>query len=177
MSPDFTGLPPNKITTADPDTLLGQECELQDLDYSAYPVTQLSNTNVNYMRVRASGTVLANQHLIWVSGYEGLRVQAGGLADAPVGFAPPWTASIATGSHFQMIRKGLGKVITDGSGALAVGDVIVTAASGKVKIQVATTATGTLSQVQTNSRAGRMRVVLAATDGLAGRAYIDCTGN
>ena len=41
-----TGLAPNKITTLDPDTLLGQECELQDLDYSAYPNTPLTNKNV-----------------------------------------------------------------------------------------------------------------------------------
>ena len=172
-----TGLAPNKITTLDPDTLLGQECELQDLDYSAYPNTPLSNTNVKYMRVRASGTILANQHLIWVSGYEGLRVQTGGLAALPVGVAPPWTASIATGSHFLMIRQGMGKVITDGAGALAVGDVLVTAASGKVKIQEPTTATGTLATVQINSRVGRCRAALAATADLAGRAYIDCTEN
>ena len=177
MPSNVTGLPPNKITTADPDTLLGQVCELQDLDYSAYPPAPLSNSDVRYMRVRASGTVLANQALIWVSGYEGLRVQAAGLADAPVGFAPPWNATIATGNHFQMIRHGLCKVITDGAGALAVGDVIVTAASGKVKIQTATTASGTLAQVQVNSRAGRMRVALAATADLTGRAFIDCTGN
>lgn len=171
----------NKTTTADDDALLGEEYEVEDIDYSdtaqapAYP--KLSNSMIQVQRVRASETITAAQVVKWTAGYRGKRVSVCGDGEIPCGVATPYVSSIASGAHFLIIRKGPGKVESDGGASFAEGNIAVTAAAGQVNEQTAAPADETAVMVQVNSRVGRLMADVAAVAATKVRAWIDCSGN
>lgn len=171
----------NKTTTGDDDALLGEEYEVEDIDYSdtaqapSYP--KLSNSMIHVQRVRASETITAAQAVVWTAGYRGKRVSVAGDGDIPCGVMTPYVSTVASGTHFLIIRKGPGKVESAGGASFAEGNIAVTAAAGQVDEQTAAPADTTAAMVQVKSRVGRLMADVAAVAGTKVRAWIDCTSN
>lgn len=88
--------------------------------------------------------------------------------EIPDGIVDPHLASagVADGDCCLVIVGGPCEYITDGAGALAFNDVLVTSTAGKVVKQTAAPANTTAAMVQVNSVAGKCEETVAATDGL-----------
>lgn len=183
MPQQFGLLALNQTTTGDADIMLGQEYEVEDFDYSStyelpgYP--KLGQPLILVRRVRASETITNGQAVKWTASYEGLRVSVAGAGDIPVGIASNYLpgGTVASGSHFCIVRKGACTVVSDGGTTLAATDTIVTSTSGKIKKQTAAPADTTAAMVQVNSRVGRPLAAITNVDGTKGRAWVNCSGN
>lgn len=114
----------------------------------------------------------------WDSGTDeiGTTVVPAGDGDRPCGFASPYmpSAGAAAGEGFFIIVDGPAEAISDGGSTLAVTDIVVTAASGKVNKQTAAPADATAAVVQVNSVCGRPMESVAATDGATFRILVKC---
>lgn len=176
---NFNPLPLDQTNSSDPDSILGQECQVEDINLASRDFPRLSNYMITCVRVknRSGGTLAARTVVKWATGYFGTGVTTCGNGEVPCGVISPYVGAIASLAHVNMITYGPGQVITNGGGALAIGDYVGSAASGKVDIQTAAPASTTSAMVEVNSRVGRMLAALAATDALTGRAFINTRGN
>lgn len=172
----------NQSTTNDADIMLGQEYEVEDLDYSStyqlpgFP--KLGQPLILVRRVRASATITAGQAVKWTAGYYGTRVSVAGAGDIPCGIASNYIpgGSVASGAHFLIIRRGMATGVSDGT-TIIEGSQVVTGATGYIKLQTAAPADTTAAMVQVNSRVGISYGVIATVAGTKGRIWVDVTQN
>lgn len=159
--------------------LYGQQKDFPDQDYSVRDGRRTySGNSVKCVWVKNGDASAITRRLVlkWDSGTDevGRVVVPAGDGDQPCGVANPYmlTAGAAAGEGFFMIVEGPGQLISDGGSTLAVTDVVVTAASGKVNKQTAAPADTTAAMVQVNSRVGRPMESVTNVDGTTFRALI-----
>ena len=150
--------------------LAGIEKEVADRDPSDRMKLR-SNRTIRLRRVlNDSGGALLPKRVVqykaagWgttIGGYAGATERGDGVVDE---FLP--AAGVADGAYFWMVVDGPTEFVSNGAGALAQGDVLVTAADGKVVEQTAAPAQGS-ELAQVNARVGYSQETAAATDGLA----------
>src|SRR6187399_3159562 len=81
-----------------------------------------------------SGTaILGSRVLKWATGFYKAGVVVAGLGEVPCGVSDDFlpASGVPDANWFWIIREGSVLLITDGSGALAQGDALVSAAAGK----------------------------------------------
>lgn len=156
--------------------MLGMEGHFKHESKSGDVITTLSNARVKARWVKnLEGATLAKHQVVKWKTTVGQGVEIADDGDKPAGVVNPMiTTTVPSTSYFWMVFEGPAKVITDGGGALALGDLVVTAGSGtgKVNIQTAAPANETAVMVQVNSVVGTMMETVAATDGLVGTCWI-----
>lgn len=154
--------------------LAGIMGEFLDVNYASTaeikPILSQHKIYARWVKNDSGGTLAANKAVVYKDGYHLKRVGAAcGVSPArPDGVVNPYAGTIADGSWFWMIVRGPCKLITDGSGALAIGDNITTAASGKTKI----VASGTAATIP--GQFAKCGETVAATADLTYRAIVTC---
>jgi len=165
------------------DHLVGMVKQFRDLNYASTERVTPQNSGgyvtCKLMKNGSGGTLAKSVIVGCATGYEGTRAGAKTSAgDIGAGVVDEFlSTTVAANETFWMVIKGRTKLITDGSGALAQGDQLVTAGSsvGKVKKQTAAPADATAAMVQVNSRVGTCHETVAGTDGLYFAATVDFT--
>jgi|SRR6187455_602577 len=111
--------------------------------------------------------ILGSLVLKWATGFYKAGVVVAGLAEVGCGISDDFLPSggVPDQNWFWIIREGSVTLTSDGSGALAQGNSLVTAAAGRVKIQVAAPADATAALVQINSKVGTSQGTVAAAAG------------
>lgn len=151
---------------------VGTTVEFPDLDYSSSsPQLPLSGATNKAILVRniSGGMLSASTCLKWGTnaGDVGLNVTTCGDGEIAAGIVDPFVGSsgVADDGIFWMFIDGLCDVISDGGGTLSLGDVVVSAASGKVNKQTAAPADTTAAMIQVNSVVGYVAEAATNVDG------------
>lgn len=165
-------LPEGESTTQVPAEFIGQVATFKD--QSAIGTDNKMSLNSGRDRLarlvkNASGGTLAAKKLVKYgtsTGDPGANIGAySGEGDIANGCVDPKIPSsgVPNGSYFWMFFDGPCALINSSDGALAIGEVCVTDASGEVKKQVAAPADTTAAMVQVNSKVGQVETTTAAS--------------
>lgn len=154
--------------------LVGTDIEFPDLNYSASPQVPLSGVTNRAVLVRniSGGALLPGTVCKWGTnaGDVGHNVVQAGDGTIGCGIVDPFlpAAGVADDGIFWLFYGGLCDVESDGGTVLALGEVVVTAASGQVNIQTAAPANETAVMLQVNSVVG---LVAEAATNVAGTKF------
>lgn len=158
--------------------LVGMEIVFPDLDYSQQLQLPLSGVENRAILVRniSGGVLNACTVLKWGTnaGDHGHNVVAAGDGEIAAGVVDPFvgSAGVADNGIFWMFVGGMCKLISDGGSTLSLGEVVVTAASGKVNKQTAAPADATAAMVQVNSVVAQVAEAATNVDGTKFRARL-----
>lgn len=156
--------------------MLGMEGHFKHESKSGNVITALSNARVKARWVaNLEGSTLSKYQVVKWKTTVGQGVEIADDGDVPAGVVSPMIeTTVPSGSYFWMVFEGPAKVISDGGGVLALGNLVVTAGSGsgKVNIQTAAPANETAVMVQVNSVVGTMMEAVTNVDGTTGACWI-----
>lgn len=173
--------PAGSGTSALPASFLGVKSFLPDNDYSMSSggqiAAQLSHMNLTVVFVKngeSTNPITPRTPVKWDTANVGLSVKIAGAGEEPCGVADPFMPSTgaASGDGFYIIIDGPATLISDGSGSISAGGLVVTAGTGKIKPRATSWAASTNLNSDLLAVVGRAMVDITNVDGTKGRVYV-----